>query len=90
MLKQKRQQRCWRYGIESGILPKRYYTVEDTFCQEESLKNGDLGGGMALESQNTHPYKTRVGYPPDRNMRCGGEPKSKETYDRVRKVGAER
>lgn len=73
MLKQKRQQRCWRYGIESGILPKEYYTVEDTFCQEESLKNGDLGGGMALESQNTHPYKTRVGYPPRTGTCAAGE-----------------
>jgi hypothetical protein len=38
MLNQKRQQGCWRYEVRDGRLPKKYYTLGDTFCQEESDK----------------------------------------------------
>jgi len=35
MLKQKRQQGCWRYRILDAILLKEDYTLGDTFCQEK-------------------------------------------------------
>jgi hypothetical protein len=46
-------------------LPKRYYTLGDTFCQEERPKKLGIGATVKSrrKSQNTHPYKTRVGHP---------------------------
>jgi hypothetical protein len=41
MVKQKRQQRCWRYSFKGEILLNKYYTLGDTFCQEERLSAGE-------------------------------------------------
>jgi hypothetical protein len=71
MPKQKRQQGCWRYRIRDGILPKNYYTPVDTFCQEEKPKHfRDWAEAKSRKkSQNTHPYKTRVGAPAQNGRR---------------------
>src|ERR1700732_5152301 len=36
--KRKRQQGCWRYGMQGAVLPSNYYTRGVTACQERKLK----------------------------------------------------
>jgi hypothetical protein len=65
MIKQKRRQRCRRYRIRNKILPKKYYTLGDTFCQEERLKRvenrvAEWGGKVRTPTLTKQGWGTRL------------------------------